>query len=108
MPTPEWPAGTVLRARQHAEAVLRRKHGWTFSVLLGDGTSEHDAVIEDALDLSDDTALEHAQAAVVDIVRRGTGLTVTATWSPRARPRADIDDPIGRPEKWDATLRLHS
>ena len=98
----------MLRARQHAEAVLRRKHGWTFSVLLGDGTSEHDAVIEDALDLSDDTALEHAQAAVVDIVRRGTGLTVTATWSPRARPRADIDDPIGRPEKWDATLRLHS
>lgn len=108
MPIPEWPAGTVFRAHQHAEAVLSRENGWTFSVLLGDGTSEHDAMIEDTLDLSDDTPVEHAQAAVVDIVREGTGLTVTATWNPRPRPRADIDDPIGKPETWDATLKLHS
>lgn len=98
----------MFRARQHAEAVLRREHGWTFSVLLGDGTSEHDAMIEDTLDLPDDTPVEHAQAAMVDIIRRGTGLTVTATWHPRPRPRADIDDPISQPEKWDATLKLRS
>lgn len=98
----------MFRAHQHAEAVLRREHGWTFSVLLGDGTSEHDAMIEDTLDLPGDAPVEHAQAAMVDIIRRGTGLTVTATWHPRPRLRADVDDPISQPEKWDATLKLRS
>lgn len=77
-------------------------------MLLGDGTSEHDAMIEDTLDLSDDTPVEHAQAAVVDIIRQGTGLTVTATWNPRPRPRADIDDPISQAAEWDATLKVRS